>query len=310
MNQLRKLKEQNPHLITMISIGGWTLSGNFSDVALTPSSRDRFARSAIEFMKRYGFDGIDIDWEYPVGGGLPENTTRPQDKQNYTLLLREVRRQLDVLERNENREYYLTIAAPAGPHTIANLELKNIADVCDWINLMTYDLHGGWENFTGHHACLYGRDEADPLSTQKAADIYLAAGVPPEKLVLGVPFYGRGWKNVNPTNNGLYQTANGVPPGSFGGEEGMFDYRDLVDRLTNRAGVYRRYWDPVSKVPYIWAPGENNGTFITYEDVESVRLKIDFIKQRRLGGIMFWELSNDTRDNATSLLEAISQGLR
>ena len=143
-NQLKKLKAQNPHLITMISVGGWTLSSRFSDAALTAASRSKFAASAVAFIRKYSFDGVDIDWEYPGGGGLETNVSRPEDKQNFTALLTELRRQLDAAGQQDNRRYYLSIAAPAGPDKIANIEPAKIAAVLDWINVMTYDLHGAW----------------------------------------------------------------------------------------------------------------------------------------------------------------------
>ena len=120
-NQLKKLKAQNPHLITMISVGGWTLSSRFSDAALTAASRSKFAASAVAFIRKYGFDGVDIDWEYPGGGGLETNVSRPEDKQNFTAFLSELRRQLDAAGQQDGRRYYLSIAAPAGPDKIASL---------------------------------------------------------------------------------------------------------------------------------------------------------------------------------------------
>jgi chitinase len=119
----------------MISVGGWTLSSKFSDVALTAQSRTRFAQSAVNFIVQYGFDGVDIDWEFPVAGGLESNVYRPEDKQNYTLLLRELRIQLDARGALDARKYYLSIAAPAGDDKIRNIEPAGIGAVCDWINI-------------------------------------------------------------------------------------------------------------------------------------------------------------------------------
>ncbi|MFZ4774472.1 MAG: glycosyl hydrolase family 18 protein [Terrimicrobiaceae bacterium] len=308
-NQLKKLKAANTHLITMISIGGWTLSGRFSDVALTTASRQKFATSAVAFMKKYGFDGIDIDWEYPVGGGLPENTVRPQDKQNYTFLLQELRRQLNLAGTADAKKYYLTIAAPAGPSTIANLETAAISTTVDWINLMTYDMHGAWENVTDHHSALVSANASDPLNITSAVNAYLSTGVPATKLVLGVPFYGRSWKNVVPTNNGLHQAGSGTPQGSYD-DTGMFDYWDIAARNAAQPTVYKRFWDATAKVPYIHAPSLNNGIFITYEDRESLGYKIQLIKSKGMGGVMFWELSGDTRDVESSLLKTLCDGLK
>lgn len=307
-HQLLKLKQANPHLITMISIGGWTLSGEFSDIALTPSSRDKFARSAVAFVKKYGFDGVDIDWEYPVGGGLGSNKVRPQDKQNYTLLLRELRRQLDAAAASDGKKYYLSIAAPAGPGNIANFELVNISAVCDWVNLMSYDLHGDWENTTGHHAGLRAAP-GNPLSVEAAVATYLASGFTPSKLVIGVPFYGRAWKGVGPTNNGLRQPSRGGLPGTYPPDM-EWEYRDILNRLTSRPGVYQRFWDSSAKVPWLYAATENGGTFVTYEDTESLGHKTQMIRDRSLGGVMFWELSSDSKNPADSLLQKILEGLK
>ncbi len=307
-NQLIKLKQASPHLITMISIGGWTLSGEFSDIALTASSRGKFTRSAIAFIRKYGFDGVDIDWEYPAGGGLGSNKVRPQDKQNYTLLLRELRRQLDIAAANDGKKYYLSIAAPAGPGNIAHFELANIAAVCDWINLMAYDLHGDWENATGHHAGLRA-PRGDPLSVEAAVATCLASGVPSAKLVVGVPFYGRGWKGVGPANNGLRQPSAGGMPGTYPPDM-EWEYRDILNRLTTRPGVYQRFWDDTAKAPWLYAAGENGGTFVTYEDTESLGYKTQMIRDRSLGGAMFWELSSDSKTPADSLLQKIHDGLK
>jgi chitinase len=147
-NQLQQLKKQHPHLKTLISVGGWTLSGPFSDAALTKESRAKLAKSCVAFMKKYEFDGVDIDWEYPVGGGLESNKKRPEDKQNFTLLLAELRAQLDEAGKADKKQYLLTIAAPAGARNMVNLELDKIHPYLDWLNLMAYDFHGPWEKTT------------------------------------------------------------------------------------------------------------------------------------------------------------------
>lgn len=311
-NQLIKLKQQHPHLRTMISIGGWTLSGRFSDVALTDASRRAFAASAVAFMTRYGFDGVDIDWEYPVGGGLSTNVTRPQDKQNYTLLLRALRDALDAQGVRDGKRYLLTIAAPAGASTYAHIELAAVAGIIDWFNLMTYDYHGGWESTTNHHCALYANpaDRGDAtMNVAATVQGYRAAGVPAHQLVVGVGAYGRSWKGVPTRDNGLFQTSAGVPFGTWD-DTGVFDYSDLVNRLA--AGTtFVRSWDSAAKVPWLYAAGRDGGTFVTYEDAESAALKVDFVKTQGLGGLMMWELSSDIRDvtSPLSLLGVINRRL-
>lgn len=285
-NQLQKLREANPRLKTLISIGGWTWSKNFSEAAATPQSRDAFVTSCVDFMKQYGFDGIDVDWEYPVSGGLYPGVAA--DKPNYTALLADFREALDAEEKADGRDYYLTIAAPAGPTTIPNLEADKMGSSLDWMNLMSYDFHGSWDPITGHNAPLTvgPKDTAAGFSVSDAVDAYLATGFPASKLVLGVPFYGRGWEGVSATEAGLYQPARGASVGTW--EKGVFDYHDIV---ANYLPTMTRYWDEAAQVPYLYDPAR--GLWITYDDPQSMKAKTDFIKERGLGGAMFWELSND-----------------
>jgi chitinase len=290
----------------LISVGGWTLSGRFSDTALTAASRQKFAASAVRFIRQYGFDGVDIDWEYPGGGGLETNVSRPEDKQNFTALLTELRKQLDAAGVQDGRKYYLTIAAPAGPDKIVNLEVAKIAAVLDWINIMTYDMHGAWENRTDHQSALYG-SLGDPLTVDAAVKAYLAGGAPKNKLVVGIPFYGRSWKSVGSTANGLRQPANGAPNGTWE-PGGMLDYWDIDQRLTSQPATWKRYWDPVARVPWLYAPTMEGGIFVTYEDRESTGVKADYILQNGLRGAMFWELSGDKR-GGTGLLPVLKQKL-
>jgi chitinase len=306
-NQLQKLKKKHPHLKVLLSVGGWTLSSPFSDVALTEESRQKFARSAVEMMQKYAFDGLDIDWEYPVGGGLEGNKTRKEDKPNYTLLLAELRKQLDAAGEKDKKKYLLTIASPAGPATMQNMELDKIAKICDWLNLMAYDFHGSWEKVTNHHAPLYA-SKADPIAENKllcvdaAVQAYLKAGVPSEKIVLGVPFYGRGWGGVKANANGLHQPATGpAPKGTW--EQANWDTKDLLNNISKKAKLFR---DPDSKAP--WLYDEKSGVFITFDDAESLKCKGNYILEKKLGGAMIWEASGDTSDH--QLLKALREGMK
>jgi chitinase len=308
--QLQVLKKKHPHLKTLISVGGWTLSGPFSDAALTDISRQKLAKSCVAFMKKYDFDGVDIDWEYPGGGGLETNKTRTEDRQNFTLLLAELRKQLDAQGKLDKKKYLLTIAAPAGPKTYKNIELDKIAVHLDWINLMTYDFHGSWSELTNFNAPLFAA-KADPtkdetirtrFNADAAVKAYLKAGIPADKLVLGVPFYGRGWSGVKNVNNGLYQPASKTPPkGTW--EAGMFDYKDLA---ANYVGKYQRFWHDEAKCP--WLYDEKAGIMIGYDDAESLRIKAEYVLEHRLGGVMFWELSGDDAKN--TLVNTLHKTLR
>lgn len=307
-HQLELLKAAHPNLRALISVGGWTWSGRFSDVALTTASRAKFASSCVAFMKEHGFDGIDIDWEYPVGGGLPENKNRPEDKQNYSLLLQELRAELDAAGAADDRPYLLTIAAPAGPDVYVNLELETVGKTVDWINLMAYDFHGTWEPITNLNAPLYA-SSADPtpdpviqkqFNTDSAVQGYLDGGVAPTKLVLGVPSYGRGYMGVPASNDGLYQAHAGAPQGTW--EAGQFDYHDLK---ANYVPKLKRYWHDEAMVPWLYDAAQ--GLMITYDDPESIAKKSAYARDKGLGGVMLWELSGD--DAESSLVTAASSAL-
>ncbi|MGK7909095.1 MAG: glycosyl hydrolase family 18 protein [Synechococcus sp.] len=292
--ELRVLKAENPHLTNMLSIGGWALSGAFSDIALTDVSREKFAISAVDFMVEHGFDGLDIDWEYPVSGGLASNVYRPADKQNYTLLLAELREQLDRQESLDGNDYQLTIASPAGVDKIVNYDLAGMSQYLDFFNVMAYDYHGAWEDTTNHQAALYASSDdpseyADSYNVAATVQQYLDAGVEAEDIVLGAPLYGRSWTGVDDVNDGLFQAATGAGPGTY--ENGIFDYDDLYTKLNDPNSGYVRYWDDEAQVPYVY--NKSLGVFSTYEDVQSLGAKLDYVQDRGLGGMFFWEASAD-----------------
>jgi chitinase len=300
--QLRALKQKHPRLRTLISVGGWADSGAFSDAALTDASRQTFARSCAEFVHEHGFDGVDIDWEYPGGGGADKTRGRPEDTKNFTLLLADLRRALDAQGKADGtRHYLLTIAAPASPRQYQRMELGEIHKSLNWINLMTYDMAGEWSRLTDFHAPLYAADEkGEGPSADACVRGYLAAGVPPDKLLLGVPFYGRAWAGVKDVGHGLHQPHAAKPPRPPGG--GGFAYRSLAANYIDKSA--RRFWDDRAKAP--WLFDEESGVMITYDDPQSLRLKVAYVREKHLGGIMIWELSED--DERSTLLNAV--GLR
>jgi len=307
--ELKKLKQRNPDLANILSIGGWSLSRPFSDAALTPESRKKFIDSAIQLMEKGHFDGLDIDWEYPTGGGLKEcnspddpdyecNIYRPQDKQNYTLLLQELRAALD-----NKGDYLLSIAAPAGDDKMEGLELDTIHQYVDFINLMTYDYYGAFDlDATAHQAGLYNNpenpyDNAETYNIDSTVQQYLAVGVPASKLFLGLPLYGRAWSGVGsgPNSDGLFQPATGAAPGSW--EPGVYDYKHLHEGAKNgvpidiSADPAEYYFDVEARVPYLYNP--YTGIFSTYEDVPSIQEKVDYAQEQGLGGVFFWEITSD-----------------
>lgn len=304
---LRELKQKHPQLKTLISVGGWTWSKDFSDAALTPESRARFADSGVAFIRAHGFDGVDIDWEFPVGGGMAGNTVRPEDKQNYTLLLQALRERLDAAAQVDGRPYLLTAAVGNGPSFLANTEIVKVAALLDWMNLMAYDLNGTWNKYAAHLAPLF-RDPAMAVAgaspknnVADLVDLYLAAGVPARQLVLGFPFYGYSWKGCAAAGHGQYQTCDGAGRGSW--EAGALDYSDIAKNLVNRNG-FSRYWNAAARAPWLYNPV--SGEFVSYDDPESLTHKLRFLKLRKLAGAMFWELGGDRQQ---ALLDAMVREL-
>ncbi|MBS1800465.1 MAG: glycoside hydrolase family 18 protein [Acidobacteria bacterium] len=290
---LNALKRNNPSLKVLVSVGGWTWSGGFSDAALTRQSRARFIESAVRFVERYKLDGLDIDWEYPgqVGNG---NVFRPEDKHNFTLLLAELRQRFDREQSRLHRTLLTSIATGASAKFLDNTEMDKVQRYVDTINLMTYDFYVGGPA-TGHDAPLF-HNAADPKrgSADGAVKLYIQAGVSPRKIVLGVPFYGRSWGEVPDVNHGLFQpgkAAKGV----------HFSYPQLPDLL---ATGFSRYWDAEAGVPYLYNP--QTKVFVTYEDPQSLAGKCQYVTEQKLGGIMFWEYFNDTTG---ILLDAVHAGL-
>lgn len=304
---LRALKQRNPALKTLISVGGWAGSKDFSNVALTPQARRKFAASALDFIRKNGFDGVDIDWEFPVAGGDAGNAMRPEDKQNYTLLLQALREQLDSAGRQEHRSYLLTAAVGNNQAFFQNTEMAKVAAILDWVNIMTYDFSGTWNKFAGHVAPLYNdpalaRPEANPkFNVSSTVEMALQDGIPAAKLVLGMPFYGYSWKKCGALQHGQHQDCDGKGRGST--EEGELDYSDIAATLVNRNG-FTRYWNDAAKVPYLFNP--DTGEFVSYDDPESLDYKISYLKQMGLGGAMFWQLSADRN---AALLDKVAADL-
>jgi chitinase len=296
--RLRDLKRTNPHLKLIVSIGGWEADG-FSDAALTDTSRAAFADSAVELVRQYSLDGVDIDWEYP-GQGVAGIKYRAEDRRNFSLLLKALRDKLDLASAADGRilenHYSLSIASADGEY-FNHTEMGTLHTYLDWINVMTYDFFNSLTLTTGHHAGLY--KSAAALSTDRDADSsikqHLDAGIPPEKIVLGVAFYGRGFTDVRPLNRGLNQ-----PYGRF---EAAHDYSELANSLIGQRG-FVRYWDDRAKSPYLW--NRTSRTFITYDDPQSIRAKVQYVKAHHLGGMMFWELSEDRNEE---LLDVIVRSL-
>jgi chitinase len=284
-NQITVLKKKHPHLKFVMSVGGWTDSAPFYEMAAADASRQAFAESCAAFLNAHRqFDGIDIDWEHPVAGGLQPG--QPRDARNFVLLL-------EALRRAIGRERLLTVAVGAGPRAIDPLEYATMASSLDWVSVMTYDFHTG-DPKTGFNAPLYNHDDPSDArhNVHDAVQAILAKGVPRDKLVMGAPFYGRGWRGVESAN--LWSAGTGAL--EVGG------YRIIADTFLKMPG-YVRHWDDVAKVPWLYNAATKE--WISYDDPESMRLKGQYVAAQHLAGAMFWELSDDNG----ALLDALRAGL-
>ncbi|PRY00401.1 glycosyl hydrolase family 18 protein [Allonocardiopsis opalescens] len=318
-NQLRELKERYPHLRVNLSIGGWTWSRYLSDAALTPQSRERMVSSCIDMFLRGNlpvidgaggpgsaagvFDGIDLDWEWPASAGADGNIIRPEDRENYTALVAEFRRQLDALSAETGEDYELTAFVPADPEKVElGFEVPELMENFDFITVQGYDYHGGWESRTYHQSNLV-LDPDDPgpslFSGEIAVDAYVDRGADPADLVLGVPFYSRGWTGVpaGPDGDGLFQTATGPAPGRY--EPGINDW----DVIAAQAGGFTLHRDNTLGTAWLY----NGSTFWTYDDAVSMRQKTDWAQRQGMGGVMIWSLDGD--DAGGTLIRAIDDAL-
>ncbi|MYN39144.1 chitinase [Duganella sp. FT109W] len=305
-NQLRQLKKRHPQLKLLVALGGGEWSHWFSAGAATPELRRALVSSCIDLYLRgnlprldgHGgagaaagiFDGIDLDWEHP---GL-------DDKASFTLLLEEFRRQLDALGKPAGKHYLLTAAVNSTDEKMRYTDPAAYSRSLDWINLMTYDFHGAWskQGPTGFQSNLYpdpASGDDSPRSVDSGVQRFLKAGVPADKIVVGVPFYARGWSGVDAANNGLYQKATGPAQGF---EEGAEQYSTIAARHLPS------FYHPLTR--QLWT--YDKGTFWTYDDPRVIREKAGYVRERGLRGLMSWSLDQD--DAAFSLSRAMQDARR
>lgn len=275
LKQLNLLKKRNRNLKVLVSIGGWTYSSNFRGPASTPAGRATFARTAVDLVKNLGFDGIDVDWEYPQNAS---------EAANLVALLQACRHELDAYGRtlSASHHFELTVACPAGPQNYEKMDLPAMDRLLDFWNLMAYDYAGSWESTAGHQANLYScqsQPSCTPFSTARALDYYTSHGVPAHKIVVGMPLYGRAFENTD----GLGKPYRGIGDGTW--ERGVYDFKKLP-----LAGAEEHH-DHESGASYSYDSAKR--TLISYDTVDMARKKADFVKKGGLGGAMWWESSAD-----------------
>ncbi|GGR28674.1 glycoside hydrolase family 18 protein [Streptomyces roseolus] len=314
-NQLRELKAKHPNLKVMISLGGWSGSAYFSDAVRTPASRKALVSSCIDlYIKgdlpqdgaRGGagaaaglFDGIDLDWEWPGSEGNPGNVIRPEDKVNFTALVREFRTQLDAYGRSlpQRKHYELSAYVPTAPAKIdAGFEVAKIMRDFDFVNLQGYDFHVSGEATADQQSALFAKNDWSVEGTVKS---WLRRGAPAHKLVVGMPFYGQGWTGVTGGGDGLGQPAAGPAPATWA--PGSEDYKNLKELAAS--GTYKLYRGHRNGHAWLF----DGTTLWTYDDPTVLRTKANWVRTHGLGGAMVWSLDGDTADG--ELIGAIDRGL-
>ncbi len=332
---LMALKKRNPELKIIPSIGGWTLSDPFFDFT-TKSNRDTFVDSVKRFLSTWKFyDGVDIDWEFPGGGGAAPNLGDPvNDGPAYVALMRELRVMLDELEASTGRTYELTSAIGVGYDKIEDVNYKDAAQYMDYIFAMTYDFYGAWNNVVGHQTAIYcgkfmrlgqcdgtGIDEnGEPYqgpayTSDNGIQLLLEQGAPPSKLVLGVAMYGRGWEGVIPDSlSNPSDPMTGVGDGKLKGspmqgvwESGVIDYKGVKAYMLgpNHQGIngFEYGYDAQAQAPWVW--NRESGALVTFDDARSVKAKGDYVRRLGLAGLFSWEIDADNGD----ILNAMHEGL-
>lgn len=280
------------HNVTFLpSIGGWTLSQNFPTIAADPAKRQVFAQSCVSLIQAFGFDGIDLDWEYP---GFADHGGTAQDKVNFTLLLNDVRTAIDNYGQSVGKEMLLTIAVSADPSKMDDVEWQNVSPLVDMINLMSYDFFGAFDSFTNHNAPLFAPQVGNAAFNADAAitSLHTQYSVSSEKINLGIPFYGRSQK-TNSAPQLQIPSTGAADLITFQVDEGTPLYYNVL--LTQQ--LFTRHWDNTAKVPYLLG---NNGlnTFLSYDDEESVGLKAQYVIEKNLKGAIIWEITGDYIETA------------
>lgn len=311
--QLYRLKQAHPDITILPSVGGWTLSDPLYDIGTDPAARAVFIESMIGFIRQYDFfDGIDIDWEFPGGGGANPALGSAADGQGFVTLMQELRVALDELEAETGRQYQLTAAMSGGVEKLQAIGdgWADAAQAMDHINLMTYDYYGAWNNVLGHQTGLYAAPDAamQGFSAHEAVQYMLSENVPPQKLSLGVAMYGRGWKGVSggQPDYPFTGTGGGAIEGSW--EAGIQDYKEIEAEVMggpSGSGIngYQVFWDDIAQSSYAWNYAD--GKLLTFDTQRSIDAKGSYVLQNNLGGLFAWEIDADNGH----LLNSMNSGL-
>ncbi len=307
LEEMKEYKRKYPAVKVLVSVGGWTLSKYFSPVAADPAKRLEFARSVLRIIRKYDLDGVDIDWEYPGGGGMEGNYASPDDGKNFVLLLKTIREVFNQAEEKDHEDYMITVAAPADPVKAGRINWTEASRYLDAIDVMTYDYHGAWEDVTGFLAPLYADPNApytDPnvkwhFNVNYTIQWYIQHVPDRTKIVLGLPFYSRSFANVPSNNDGLYQPFSGTPDGTWGPASetyGVMDYWDVAEK--NQSADYEYHWNPYAQEAWLYSPSKK--VFITFDDPRAIGIRVDYALSNGIGGVMIWEITADRKPGTNS----------
>ena len=287
IQNLVALKQSHPGLKVILSLGGWGGCKTCPDVFATNKGRAEFVRSVKELTDYFHTDGIDLDWEYPALVNVPGYPFYPEDKDHFTALIH-------LLRNGLGREKEISFAAGGYTDYLkTSIDWKNVAPLVNYINLMTYDLVNGYASITGHHTPLYSTPQ-QVESTDHAVRYLDSIGVPLSKIAIGMAFYGRVFNGVDSVGNGLYRPCHFL--------RGI-SYRDQAAWLSADSG-WTYHWDSVAQAP--WSYNARQGLMASYDDSASIRLKTLYALHKGLGGVMFWQLTED-RFFSGGLLDVIDK---
>lgn len=289
ISKMVALKKRNPDLKVMMAMGGWSACANCSEVFSRANGRKTFAKTTKKLLDFFNADGIDIDWEYPAVMGYPGHKYTEDDKHNFTLLIKELRKTL-------GKKTEISFAAGGTKNCIDScFEWDKVMPLVNRVNLMSYDLVGGYATQSGHHTALYSTKEM-PLSADYAITELIKLGVPANKIALGAAFYARIFENSTDANLGLYQPTKFV---------GGVSFKNFGTQFTEEKG-YKYYWDEIAKAPYYYNAAAKR--MATLDDPKSISLKTKYVIEKKLNGIMFWELTDDAYSDG--LLSVIDKTIK
>ena len=264
--------KKHPHILPVVSVGGWG-AGGFSEAASTVEGRKRFADSTIALMQAHGFLGVDIDWEYPCSSEA-EIASSPEDKQNFTLLLRELRERLDALSAADGKPRLLAAAVGASPALVGNIECEAVGRIIDQLNLMTYDIQTRY--VMSHATALHVSDARYPNCAHTAVEAYAKAGIPKGKMMVGCACYAR-----------LFAAKDGVPRVFGEASTAGFDTKPYK-KLVCEPG-WAHHFDEAAGAAY----AVKEEWFASYDSVRSVSGKGKYVQENGLQGLMYWEYGSD-----------------